>query len=211
MGNGVNMVARVGRWRRSYDPDGEEALLGWGEERFVDAVEEAASLAGDGDNADNEDVTGIPCTEWSPCEIDCSLTDPDVKDPQVIAKARGLPPLLEEWQKLASDVATYENTDVTAMTRVMRGQPGLRVDPAALVRSVLQDIGPCPSVEDADFFDPTDFAIWGAALINPLPSLGVSPEVRGRILEAPDAMSRLQILEWGVTRSIANLKGSAPL
>lgn len=89
----------------------------------------------------------------------------------------------------------------------MKGQPGLRVDPAALLRKVLSDLGEQPGPTES----PTEFALWGAALINPLPALGVSPEIRGAVLEAPTAMSKLEILEMGVNRSIANLEGKAPL
>jgi hypothetical protein len=55
--------------------------------------------------------------------------------------------------------------------------------------------------------------IWhvGAALINPLPALGVSPEIRGRVLAAPTAKRRLEILQWGIERPIRNLKGISPL
>ena len=124
-------------------------------------------------------------------------------DEVAIEKAKSLVPMLQQWQQLASDVKTYENTDVVAASRVMKGQPGLRVDPAALLRKALNDLGEQPKPE----VDPTSFALWGAALINPLPPLGVSPEIRGRVLEAPDAKSKLEILEWGVKRSIANLEG----
>ena len=31
------MKHRIGRWRRVYDPQGEESRLGWGEESFVDS------------------------------------------------------------------------------------------------------------------------------------------------------------------------------
>ena len=33
------MKLRIGRWRRGYDPDGEESRLGWGDERFVDKAD----------------------------------------------------------------------------------------------------------------------------------------------------------------------------
>jgi hypothetical protein len=203
VGPSTGLVARVGRWRRVYDPDGEESMLGWGQEHFVDALANATSLH------ENHEVTlkqdeCLPYTEWSVNQIDCALTDPDNDSQHVIQKAEKLIPLLDEWLSLASNSQTYENTDVVATARVLHGHPGLRVDPAALLRNVLADLGERPC-------DPTALAFWGAALINPLPALGVSPEIRGRILEAPDASSRLDILEWGVKRSIHNLDGSAPL
>ena len=35
----TDMKLRIGRWRRGYDPDGEESRLGWGDERFVDKAD----------------------------------------------------------------------------------------------------------------------------------------------------------------------------
>jgi hypothetical protein len=147
----------------------------------------------------------MPHTQWSVNQIDCALTDADNNCEHVIRKAERLIPLLVKWLSLASNSHTYENIDVVATAHVLRPVlTGLRVDPAALLRNVLADLGERPS-------DPTALAFWGAALINPLPVLGVSPEVRGRILEAPDASSRLDILEWGIKRSIRNLDGTVPL
>lgn len=206
LGPSVGMTARVGRWRREYDPDGEAAVLGWGHERFLDAQAEATSNQKPSSLfVDNVDT--LSCTEWTCYPVDCAVVDHDAQDDQIIQFAQSILPLLAEWQDLAGNLATYENVDVTAMVRIAKGQPGIRVNPSALLRSVLHDLGPQPSAS----LDPTAFALWGAALINPLPPLGVSPEIRGRVLEAPDAMNRLKILDWGVRRSIGNLKGSDPL
>eukprot|EP00965_Chrysotila_dentata_P216546 6189440-Pleurochrysis_carterae.AAC.2 len=70
----------------------------------------------------------------------------------------------------------------------------------------MSDIGPMPPVTA-----PTALALWGAALINPLPPLGVAPEVRATVLSAPDAHARLRCLERALRRSIANLEGRLPL
>ena len=53
--------------------------------------------------------------------------------------------------------------------------------------------------------------LWGGALINPLPSLGVSTEVRGAVLEAQGAAERVALVQRAVSRSIANLEGRRPL
>lgn len=203
VGPSNGLIARVGRWRRVYDPDGEDSMLGWGHERFVDALPNATFLYDDRVMTMEEDES-MPHTQWSVNQIDCALTDADNDSEHVIRKAERLIPLLDKWLSLASNSHTYDNIDVVATARVLKGQPGLRVDPAALLRNVLADLGERPS-------DPTALAFWGAALVNPLPVLGVSPEIRGRILEAPDASSRLDILEWGIKRSIRNLDGTAPL
>ena len=209
VGPSTGMEARVGRWRRSYDPDGEEPVLGWGEERFVDAFANATSVAADEIESavlDNTDYDSLPETEWSLCEVDCAVQDADSNDASLVKHVESIIPLLEKWQALASNVKTFENTNVVATARVMKGQPGLYVDPAALIRNVLKDLGEMPPKTDY-----TNFCFWGAALMNPLPVLGVSPEIRGRILEAPDARTRLKILEWGLQRSIRNLEGTDPL
>lgn len=208
VGPSSNMRARVGRWRRAYDPDGEESVLGWGEERFVDAFSNATSCStsddDERDNTNDDDINSLPSTEWSLNQVDCAIQDKDCNDSSLQERMETIIPLLEQWKSLASNVKTYENTNVVATSRVMKGQPGLGVDPAALIRNVLKDLGEMPT-------NPTEFAFWGAAFINPLPVLGVSPEIRGRVLEAPDAASRLKILEWGVSRSIRNLEGTDPL
>jgi len=49
-----------------------------------------------------------------------------------------------------------------------------------------------------------------AALINPLPAMGISLEIRGNILEVQTLEERLKILEMGLVRSIQNLKGERP-
>ena len=203
VGPATHLRARVGRWRRAYDPDGEETRLGFDLEKFVDVPEEAAS---DKDASSQQTDNDLKYTDWSTVELDCALVDNDNDENDVLQLAEAILPLLDQWRELVTRTSTYDNVDVVATARVMRGQPGLRVDPAALIRNVLRDLGEQPPVED-----PTALALWGAALVNPLPPLGVAPEIRGRVLEAPNAMRRLQILEWGIKRSIGNLEGTAPL
>eukprot|EP00965_Chrysotila_dentata_P149940 4951808-Pleurochrysis_carterae.AAC.1 len=45
-GPATALAARVGRWRREYDPDGEVKALGWGLERFVDDMGSGRSTDG---------------------------------------------------------------------------------------------------------------------------------------------------------------------
>jgi hypothetical protein len=212
VGPPTGMRARIGRWRRMYCPDGEGSKLGFGVERFVDVEETLASLPEDTDYFQEEDATGLPHKRWTNVLVDCELdsqerdTTPDVILARAVEMAEKIIPLLDQWEKLASDVKTYDNTDVVVGARVMTGQPGLRIDPAALLRKVRKDIGEQPSAKE-----PTLLALWGAALINPLPPMGVAPEIRGRVLEAPNALERLALLEWALKRSIANLQGKTPL
>lgn len=205
VGPSKGFEARVGRWRRAYDPDGEQSVLGWGQERFIDALENATSVpTSDKDEGSHVDLSNMPATEWSLNQVDCAIQDDDCNDVNAMERVQRIIPLLEKFESLASDVKTYENTDVVATCRILKGQPGISVDPAALLRSVRNDLGEMPC-------NPTDFSFWGAALVNPLPPLGVSPEIRGRILEAPNALNRLILLEWGVERAIRNLEGTDPL
>jgi hypothetical protein len=204
-----DMVARVGRWRRVYDSDGEVSMLGWGEERFVDcqisnSVPETKGVA----TTKGIETTAASKrhTEWSTNQIDCTANDAEEEadEEELTQKIETITALLEKWQTLASNERTYDNTDVVVTSRRIRGQPGLILDPSKLIQSVLRDLGERPT-------DPKEFALWAAALVNPLPPLGVSPEIRGRILEAPNVKARLDILEWAVQRSICNLEGTAPL
>jgi hypothetical protein len=154
----------------------------------------------------------LECTEWTSLLVECDLDETDVKEDQalllleesVAEKFESLIPMVEEWYELASDVNTYNNINVTAATRIRRGEPGLWVDPKTLLQQVRNGLGPRPS-------DPTKFCFWAAALINPLPVLGASLEIRGQLLEAPTLKQRLRVLEWGLMRSIGNLKGERPI
>lgn len=198
------MEARSGRWRRGYDPNGEESVLGWGHEKFVDAPEELALH--DASLVTGDEDTRLSCTEWNSVLVECNLEAAklDVAEDER-DKMNELVSLVEEWYVLASSTTTYTNTNVTAATRVKRGHPGLWVDPEKLLQQVAKELGPRP--ED----DPTAFSFWAAALINPLPVLGVSMEIRGRLLEAPTTKERLRVLEFGLQRSIDNLTGKRPL
>ena len=163
-----DMKLRIGRWRRGYDPDGEESRLGWGDERFVDKS--------DGDTpfieVDCNSASRISSddAQWNTNNI--LIIDEAYEDAQAsseaIAKATYLIPLIERWISLASDQTTYDNIDVVARTRRKSGEPGLSINASALIQKVQLEIGPMPSPTC-----PNAFAVWGAALINPLPPLGV--------------------------------------
>ncbi len=210
-GKSEALKTRIGRWRRSYDENGEEMLLGWGEERFTDLAENAFNAANELDPASSSSSgLGAPpiadYTQWSKTEVESNLDQNENITPEIIQKAESLIPLVDEWYDLASNSQTYQNTNVTATARVQRNQPMLSIEPDKLLLRVLKDLGERPPPEK-----PTAFAFWAAALINPLPALGVSLEIRGKMLEAVDVEERLKILEFGLVRSIQNLKGERPL
>ena len=190
-----------------YDPDGEESRLGWGDEAFVDKRGEEEDDDVKNITSANTISNSLDNTKWNTNKvliIDESSEEADQAD--AIAKATYLIPLIESWLDLARNQTTYDNVDVISRTRRKSGEPGLSVNAAALIKKVLQEIGPMPSPSQ-----PTLFAIWGAALINPLPALGVSTEIRGAVLEAPGAERKLAVLERGLIKSINNLDGTRPL
>ena len=55
-------------------------------------------------------------------------------------------------------------------------------------------------------------ALWVAAFVNPLPVLGVAPEIRGGVIEdvargEVGLQGALERVEWAVASSIAHLRG----
>ena len=53
------------------------------------------------------------------------------------------------------------------------------------IANVLRDLGPMPDPDDAD-----DLALWTAALVNPLPALGVAVEIRPLVRYPPPHLHR---------------------
>ena len=69
---------------------------------------------------------------------------------------------------------------------------------------VLHLLGPRPPPSK-----PGALAFWLAALLNPLPPLGVAPELRPRVLLSPSPDERLAVVYAGLAKSIALLEGKA--
>ncbi|CAJ1433812.1 unnamed protein product [Effrenium voratum] len=67
--------------------------------------------------------------------------------------------------------------------------------------SILQELGPRPPCSQ-----PGKLALWAAALINPLPPLGLAPELRAEVLAAEDPQERLQRVRAGLQSSLAHLQ-----
>jgi len=176
------LQARVGRWRRVYDPDGEESRLGWGMETFLEVPEDvgqgkskpADSSSTNADHSSDNNDNKLSSEEWTPLPIQVTgLEDSDEQDEETLELAKKLPALLEQWQDLASREQTYQNTKVVATARIRKGQPGLFVDPGALLRNVRAELnGSAASSSSLLPANPTDLALFAAALINPLPPLG---------------------------------------
>ena len=181
-------------------------------ERFVDAPTSKRNDTAHSSSTKNSTLSvkesAQSMTEWSLTRVlvkNALESNPSDQDAETVALAQRIPPLLEQWESLAGNERTYDNTQVVVTARIRTGHAGLWVQPAALLRKVRAELGPLPD------HDPTRLALYGAALINPLPPLGVAPEIRGRVLSATTAKQRLEILEWAVQRSLRNLKGTQPL
>ena len=101
---------------------------------------------------------------------------------------------LEKSEKLAELVPLWE-----ALVRKTKSE---RVPDH--LEKVRGDIGPMPA-------DPSARALWVAALINPLPGMGVAYEIRPAILVAETASKRVEVALKGLESSIAHLDGTRPL
>ena len=66
---------------------------------------------------------------------------------------------------------------------------------------ILADLGPCPSVDEPDAA-----CLWLAALLNPLPALGVAPEIRGHVLRGHDWPDRLEKIKLAFDTSCQVVK-----
>ena len=69
------------------------------------------------------------------------------------------------------------------------------------LEEVLSLLGPCPPPSR-----PGALALWLAALLNPIPPLGVAPELRPRVLLSPSADERLAVVYAGLAKSLALLE-----
>lgn len=212
IGENHGMKRRIGRWRRSYDDYGEESILGWGPERFLDAPVSTTSVPFapviNYSELSLMTLNDPSKFEWSLTRVECYHDDTSEVTDDLIRRAKLLLPLVETWYDLASDMKTYENIQVTATARVQQGQPFMSVQPDNLLQRVKKDLGEMPELNRQGIHD---FVFWVAALINPLPCLGVSLEIRGKVLEACGLEEKFNILEFGLQRSIQNLRGERPL
>jgi hypothetical protein len=206
----------------------------------IDVVDDDVNDNGTDDNeiiVDQSSPTILPSSslplptdpkQWNKIEIeykdlDNNENDDSNNDKNIasnIEKVESLIPYVDEWYDLASDIKTYQNLNVTATARVQWDQPYLTIEPKNLLRRVVKELGPRPNATITTTNTNTnsdsnkvniEFMFWVAALINPLPALGVSLEIRGNILEANTIKQKLHILELGLIRSIQNLKGERRL
>ena len=104
----------------------------------------------------------------------------EVREAEVLAHA--MAPLVEQWEVLA-----WSNKPPShrAGVREALGAP------------------PPPSAPNA-------YALWVGALVNPLPTLGVAPEIRPHLLAARSTLERIKIASRGLAISLHHLEQNAP-
>lgn len=117
------------------------------------------------------------------CDVEWTERDEGNNDAVIAAEALG--PLVARWIELVR---------------------GGRERSEGQLDRILTDLGPMPPPADPD-----ELALYVAALINPLPALGVAYEIRPAMLVAKSAAERLQIATVGIEKSIGHLDGSRPL
>ena len=131
-----------------------------------------------------------PCFEarvrWlAECTEPGSEEDPEPCDCLAIEQAEALEPLVAEWTSLVRE--------------------GQRERAPGQLQRILNDLGPMPEADLAD-----ERAFWTAALINPLPALGVASEVRPAVLCADAAGPRVEMVRAALAESIEKLKAMPP-
>mmetsp|Transcript_10173 Transcript_10173/g.11679 ORF Transcript_10173/g.11679 Transcript_10173/m.11679 type:complete len:399 (+) Transcript_10173:230-1426(+) len=103
-------------------------------------------------------------------------------DPErTLAMSHNLESLVEIWQGLVYERGYERNPDQ--------------------LRRLYRDLGPMPP-----YTAPGDRAMWVAALINPLPALGVAPEIRPSMLQATNVLERVEIATEGIRSSLIYMK-----
>ena len=75
---------------------------------------------------------------------------------------------------------------------------------SATLDAVLDDLGPRPAAA-GPAVDAEAYGLYAAALINPLPPLGVAPEVRLDALRATDSLARLRLVDRALALSLRHL------
>ena len=100
-------------------------------------------------------------------------------------RAQELLPLINEWIVLAR----------SSQRERRKGQ----------LDAILSDLGPSPDADHAD-----DLALWTAALICPLPPIGVAIDVRPAVLGATDALARVSLVGGALVDSIARMRTLPP-
>lgn len=121
-----------------------------------------------------------PDSGYSMAKVHFIQVDEDECRAEDVRAAQALQPLIAEWEDL------------------------VRAAWPQHLASILHDLGPLPPAEH-----PGDRALWVAALVNPIPPLGIAPEIRPEVLAAAEVQDRLLIVRSGVELSLTYLRSTA--
>ena len=97
---------------------------------------------------------------------------------------------LDDALRLADDQPQRERAFIRMLVTTVLRRRG-QID------NILDDLGPCPSANE-----PNAACLWLAALLNPLPALGVAPEIRPKMLLADNWHQRFELLVSAVDASL---------
>eukprot|EP00548_Thalassiothrix_antarctica_P005945 CAMPEP_0194147746 /NCGR_PEP_ID=MMETSP0152-20130528/27485_1 /TAXON_ID=1049557 /ORGANISM="Thalassiothrix antarctica, Strain L6-D1" /LENGTH=387 /DNA_ID=CAMNT_0038848779 /DNA_START=113 /DNA_END=1273 /DNA_ORIENTATION=+ len=170
------------------------ATVRWLELPLLPSTADPVAVDDLGDGSEQESPLNVE--QVSPV-IDANSTtnndNPEIMQQQqqhVLEMAEALEPLVLKWMSLIREGRWQRH----------RGQ----------LTRCLQDIGPIPVAVDCP--SAVDRALWIGALINPLPGLGVAPEIRPALLEhAQDPVKCLEIATDGIRQSMEYVKPNASI
>jgi Lon protease-like protein len=145
------------------------------------------------DDQDEEQENSSTNGDTAVVDADTSETDTaEDTTSRIMEMAKALEPLVEEWKALV----------ITEGWQRYHGQ----------LAQTINNIGPMP--EARDLAGAVDRALWVGALINPLPGMGVAPEIRHSILEKAAAtdgnfLPLLNVVTHAIRKSIEYLTPNA--
>eukprot|EP00435_Cladocopium_sp_Y103_P044461 s1291_g12.t1 len=99
------------------------------------------------------------------------------------------------------DAAAFEEEVQQMLTDLQDWQALVRAERPQQLDSILRDLGPRPPATQLGAL-----MLWVAALLNPLPPLGLAFELRPQVLAAQDAAARLGVVRQGLENSLAHLR-----
>eukprot|EP00929_Paragymnodinium_shiwhaense_P039167 TRINITY_DN20596_c0_g1_i3.p1 TRINITY_DN20596_c0_g1~~TRINITY_DN20596_c0_g1_i3.p1 ORF type:complete len:233 (-),score=43.27 TRINITY_DN20596_c0_g1_i3:8-706(-) len=174
----------IGRWRQSYSPTGHSLALGWGRELFQpdETVEDDPSSVSAGTaaaSADRREAAKTGDEAWSGEVVEWVPEEEH----------------LDEAHPATGVLRSYVDTWMQLLREKGRERQQGQLD------YILKVLGPRPPDTK-----PMALCFWIAGLINPLPALGVAPEIRPAMLSATTTDEAVEIAAFGLRRSIDDLK-----
>mmetsp|Transcript_17317 Transcript_17317/g.56685 ORF Transcript_17317/g.56685 Transcript_17317/m.56685 type:complete len:384 (-) Transcript_17317:70-1221(-) len=135
-------------------------------------------------------------------KVEC--VDCDVLDGYLLVKVKKAPDNIVDAQQLTEmEPLIDEVCSLTTNWIQMVSSLGMERSPGQMVE-IMRVLGSMPPKSE-----PARLSIWIASLINPLPVLGVAPEIRLAALRCNDTRQRLHICKTALERSIAYMESGS--